>query len=139
MQYCCNCKCHIFNRCFICQHCSNLQAGLKTCVCIDCVAEGAGCGNTAHFRDLVAAIYLPDVVCAKSFEDSIVLTKQVLYFLFFVYNQHKVLLKLNVSSEAQRKIMTSTLVDSAGRKSTMTVATLRVRSEYEVKAVPLLL
>ena len=51
-RVCCFCGCNIFNRGFECPACN-------TDVCIQCVAEGMGCGTAAHFAGLALRECIP--------------------------------------------------------------------------------
>ena len=51
-RVCCFCGCNIFNRGFECPACN-------ADVCVQCVAEGMGCGNASHFAELVLRECIP--------------------------------------------------------------------------------
>ena len=73
MRVCVSCGASIFNRAFHCFQCEPdaHQPGGNGDVCLDCVAEGRGCGNPAHFCSLAMAEHLPLHVIRSALNDAV--------------------------------------------------------------------
>lgn len=82
MRVCVSCGASIFNRAFHCFQCEPdaHQPGGNGDVCLDCVAEGRGCGNPAHFRSLAMAEHLPLHTIRSTLNDAVLTFTNVCFY-----------------------------------------------------------
>lgn len=116
LRACVNCGSSIFNRAYRCVHCVSDPADVydEGDVCVDCVAEGKGCGHKDHIGALVLMEHISIAQCRRTLHNGVCAFKDIIGRM---QNQ-----------EAGRQLLFNALLPVAkNRRSTATVAALQVK------------